>query len=138
MPDLELIVIDDGSTDGTTEVLQEKISRIADKVLYHSQNRRKGAALRSGIGAASGEVLLVQDADLEYRPEDYSGAVLCIPGAQSSKDLAAIKSRRWRRRYLSGGLRPFRGSESDTELCRRCAKSSPAKLPLFRRWIHHR
>lgn len=71
VPDLELIVIDDGSTDGTTEVMREKISRIADKVLYHPQNRGKGAALRSGIGAASGEVLLVQDADLEYRPEDY-------------------------------------------------------------------
>jgi glycosyltransferase involved in cell wall biosynthesis len=67
----EIIVIDDGPQDGTEAVLKERISPIVDKVIYHSVNRGKGAALRSGFVAATGDIILVQDADLEYSPEDY-------------------------------------------------------------------
>ena len=67
----EIIVVDDCSQDGTQAVLKEKISQMVDQVIYHPVNRGKGAALRSGFAAANGDIILVQDADLEYSPDDY-------------------------------------------------------------------
>ena len=68
---LELIIVDDASTDGTAAVLKEKVEALADKIIYHTVNQGKGAALRSGFAAVTGEIVLIQDADLEYSPEDY-------------------------------------------------------------------
>jgi len=70
--ELELIIVDDASTDGTTALLEEKISPLVDKIIYHPVNRGKGAALRSAFAVVTGEIVLVQDADLEYDPQDYS------------------------------------------------------------------
>ena len=67
----EIIVIDDGSNDGTQTLLREKLSGVVDQIIYHPVNRGKGAALRTGFEAASGDIILVQDADLEYSPEEY-------------------------------------------------------------------
>ena len=67
----EIIVVDDCSQDGTKAVLEEKVSEMVDRIIYHPVNRGKGASLRSGFAAATGEIILVQDADLEYSPDDY-------------------------------------------------------------------
>lgn len=74
--DKEILVVDDGSTDGTREFLQQFQQGSAGgtskiRVLFHAQNRGKGAALRTGFEHARGKIVLVQDADLEYDPQDY-------------------------------------------------------------------
>jgi len=66
----EIIVIDDGSTDGTRDVLRQ-LGDSTVRVLKHETNRGKGAAVRTGLQVASGDYILIQDADLEYDPEDW-------------------------------------------------------------------
>jgi glycosyltransferase involved in cell wall biosynthesis len=67
----EIIVVDDCSQDGTQTLLRERLSSMVDRIIYHPVNQGKGAALRSGFAAATGDFILVQDADLENSPEDY-------------------------------------------------------------------
>jgi glycosyltransferase involved in cell wall biosynthesis len=67
----EIIVVDDGSQDGTRDILKKLDGKKKVRVLLHEKNRGKGAAVVSGMRAAAGDVLLIQDADLEYDPRDY-------------------------------------------------------------------
>ncbi|NEO73924.1 glycosyltransferase family 2 protein, partial [Moorena sp. SIO3H5] len=67
----EIIVVDDYSTDGTREILESSLQSHIDHVVYHHKNRGKGAALRTGFGLATGDIVIVQDADLEYDPQEY-------------------------------------------------------------------
>lgn len=70
--DCEIIIVDDCSTDGTRQLLESNISKQVNQVIYHPINRGKGAALRSGFAAATGDIVIVQDADLEYDPQEFS------------------------------------------------------------------
>ena len=71
--DAEIVVVDDGSTDGTRELLHQLDAekRAYLRVLFHNRNAGKGAAVQTGIRAATGQVILIQDADLEYDPRDF-------------------------------------------------------------------
>lgn len=67
----QLILVDDCSTDGTTELIRAEIEPLVDRVVYHERNRGKGAAIRSGLEHVTGDIVIIQDADLEYDPHEY-------------------------------------------------------------------
>ncbi len=69
----EILIVDDGSKDGTRDILPEMDGKDGVRVILHEKNQGKGAAVRTGIQNARGEVMLIQDADLEYDPREYPG-----------------------------------------------------------------
>lgn len=83
--DKEIIVVDDHSTDGTRDILKNEIGPQIDKVVYHEYNQGKGAALRTGFRHATGDVVVVQDADLEYDPNELP--LLMEPIARDRADI---------------------------------------------------
>lgn len=76
--DKEIILVDDGSTDGTRELVLERLAPRVDRVVLRARNRGKGAAVRDGLAVAAGNIIIIQDADLEYDPGDYRRLVAPI------------------------------------------------------------
>jgi glycosyltransferase involved in cell wall biosynthesis len=95
----EIVVVDDGSTDGTREILAEEDGREQVRVYLHDRNLGKGAAVRTGIQQSKGDVMLIQDADLEYDPRDYPA--LLKPIEEGIADVV------YGSRFLGGARRPI-------------------------------
>ena len=91
----EIIVVDDCSRDGSGELLEGPLRAKVDRVLRHPVNRGKGAALRTGIAHATGDIVIIQDADLEYDPQQYP--LLIEPILQDKADVV------YGSRFLGGG-----------------------------------
>ncbi len=73
--DKEIIVIDDGSSDGSLDILKNKLDKKIDKILINDKNYGKGYSIRKGISFSSGDIIIIQDADLEYDPSEYAKLV---------------------------------------------------------------
>jgi glycosyltransferase involved in cell wall biosynthesis len=95
----EIVIVDDGSTDGTREILEELKSIKKIRIILHEKNIGKGAAVRTGIDAVKGDLMIIQDADLEYDPRDYP--VLVQPIQENIADVV------YGSRFLGGARRPI-------------------------------
>lgn len=115
--DKEIIVVDDGSSDGTDRLLKN-ISYPNLKIIYHSSNRGKGAAFLTGLANAGGEYIIIQDADLEYDPNEYlklmeemlKGDADLVLGARFTKGYHGLLIPRLGNRFLTGLINLLFGS----------------------------
>ena len=97
----QIILVDDFSTDGTRDIINSKLLTKLDKVIFHKQNLGKGAAIKSAMDFISGEIVIIQDADLEYDPKEYN--ILIKPIIQNQTNVV-YGSRVLNKKNYSGNL----------------------------------
>lgn len=135
----EIIIVDDCSTDGTRELLREELKGKVDKILYHKRNRGKGVALRHGFAAATGDLVVVQDADLEYDPKDFVN--LIQPFINGEGDADVVYGSRYLRnsRFRVDGFYHELGNKLLTVLSNICSNLSLSDMEtcykMFRREV---
>ena len=125
--DIEIIVVDDYSTDGTREILKKQGKKYADKVLYHEVNKGKGAGLRTGFKESTGDVVIVQDADFEYDCEEIPSVVkpifdgkvdVCYGSRFLDSEYKGYKSNQMANKVLTNLSNIFTGLKvTDMETC---------------------
>lgn len=97
----EIIVVDDMSTDGTRQILEEKVKPLVSKIVYHEKNGGKGAALKTGFQHAEGDIVIIQDADLEYDPMEYPQVIAPILNGETQVAYGSRFLNRKAKGYLS-------------------------------------
>ena len=100
----EIIIVDDKSTDGTAEVLDRDIAPLVSKIIHHEINQGKGGALRTGFKHATGDIVIIQDADLEYDPEEYPKVVEPILRGEAEVVYGSRFLRQKRKGYLANRM----------------------------------
>lgn len=126
----EIIIVDDKSTDGTDKVLEERIRPLVDKIVYHKVNQGKGGALRTGFAHATGDIVIIQDADLEYDPIEYpkvlkpilSGKAKVCYGSRFRGGISkGYKANQIANKFLTGLSNIFTHQRlTDMETCYKC------------------
>ena len=132
--DIEIIVVDDFSNDGTREILKKSGKKYYDRIIYHDVNKGKGAALQSGFKKATGDVVIVQDADFEYDPEEIPSVVKPIFDGKADvvygsrflkKDYKGYKSNQLANKVLTNLSNFMTGLKvTDMETCYKAFRSS--------------
>ena len=128
----EIIVVDDCSQDGTREILEKDVKPLVSKVIYHEVNKGKGGALHTGFKAATGNAVIVQDADLEYDPNEYPLVVEPIFNGEADVVYGSRYLNQKRKGYLANRLANWFLTElsnlftvnkiTDMETCYKCFK----------------
>ena len=98
----QIILVDDCSTDGSTDIIKNKLSKFVDRVIYQKSNKGKGAAIRAALPFVKGKIVIIQDADLEYEPSDYK--ILTDPIIYQNKKVVYGSRVLGKSRYFNAGF----------------------------------
>ena len=128
----EIIIVDDKSTDGTRDILEKSVKPLVDKIIYHEVNQGKGGALKTGFAHATGDYVIIQDADQEYDPQEYIKVLQPILNGDAdvsygSRFLAGVskgyRANQMANKFLTGLSNIFTHQKlTDMETCYKCFK----------------